>query len=117
MELCKRVEIDVEDPKLSVVSDDQNTSIRKAFCAGYFYNTAKLQKTGDYRTLKNPHTVHCHPSSSLSEEPPEWVIYHELVLTSKEFIRDLVVIDPKWLLELAPHYYREKDLIEEKKVK
>lgn len=67
--------------------------------------------------MKAPHTTHCHPSSSLFEEPPEWVIYHELVLTSKEFMRNLIVIDPKWLLEIAPHYYKESDLLDEKEKK
>lgn len=55
--------------------------------AGYFYHTARLQRDGSYRTLKNPTTVHIHPSSSLREALPRWVVYHELVLTSKEFMR------------------------------
>ena len=32
-------------------------------------------------------TVHIHPGSSLVEVLPRWVVYHELVLTSKEFMR------------------------------
>lgn len=37
---------------------------------------------------QNPTTVHIHPGSSLSKEVlPRWVVYHELVLTSKEFMR------------------------------
>jgi hypothetical protein len=35
--------------------------------AGYFYHTAKLQKNGSYRTIKNPQTVSIHPSSGLSQ--------------------------------------------------
>jgi hypothetical protein len=34
---------------------------------GYFYHTAKLQKNGSYKTVKNPQTVHIHPGSSLAE--------------------------------------------------
>lgn len=35
--------------------------------AGFFYHTAKLQKNGSYMSIKNPQTVHIHPSSGLSE--------------------------------------------------
>jgi pre-mRNA-splicing factor ATP-dependent RNA helicase DHX16 len=47
------------------------------------------------------------------EALPKWVIYHELVLTSKEFMRSVIEIDPKWLLEIAPHYYKRSDIEEE----
>ena len=33
---------------------------------------------------------------------PDWCIYHELVLTSKEYMREVTAIDPKWLVEFAP---------------
>lgn len=42
IELCKRVEIDIEEPSLSVVEDDYYSNVRKAVCSGFFYNTAKL---------------------------------------------------------------------------
>jgi pre-mRNA-splicing factor ATP-dependent RNA helicase DHX16 len=41
--------------------------IKKAITSGYFYHTAKLQKNGSYRTIKNPQTVSIHPSSGLSQ--------------------------------------------------
>jgi hypothetical protein len=53
IELCKRVEIDYSDEKLSKVEDDVYSNVRKAIAAGFFYNTAKLQKSGNYKTLKN----------------------------------------------------------------
>lgn len=63
-------------------------AIRKSIAAGYFYHCARLQKDGGYRTVKNPTAVSIHPGSSISKEVlPRWVIYHELVLTSKEFMR------------------------------
>jgi pre-mRNA-splicing factor ATP-dependent RNA helicase DHX16 len=84
--------------------------VRKAIASGFFYNTARLQKSGNYRTLKNAHTVHLHPSSCMFEALPKWIIYHELVLTSKEYMRSIIEIDPKWLLEIAPHYYKASDI-------
>ncbi|TNV84818.1 hypothetical protein FGO68_gene10396 [Halteria grandinella] len=120
VELCKRVEIDYADEKLSTIDDELYTNVRKAFASGFFYNTAKLSKSGNYKTLKNQHTVHIHPSSSMFETLPKWVIYHELVFTTKEFMRNIIEITPEWLLEIAPHYYKKSDIMEEegkKKVK
>ncbi len=37
-------------------------------------------------------------------------MYHELVLTSKEFMRTVSEITPAWLVEIAPHYYRRNDI-------
>ena len=45
-----------------------------------------------------------HPSSCLKGKP-SWVIYNEYVLTTRNFIRTCTVVDPEWLLELAPEYY------------
>lgn len=76
------------------------TPIRKAIAAGYFYNGARLNKSGDsYRTIKQNQTVHIHPSSSLLEKKPRWVLYYELVLTSKEYMRQVLEIQPEWLME------------------
>jgi ATP-dependent RNA helicase DHX8/PRP22 len=37
------------------------------------------------------------------------VIYHELVLTTKEYMREVMAIDPKWLVELAPRFFKPAD--------
>ncbi|KAJ1554551.1 putative pre-mRNA-splicing factor ATP-dependent RNA helicase dhx16, partial [Nowakowskiella sp. JEL0078] len=46
-------------------ADKANTiPIKKALTAGFFYNTARLQKSGDsYRTTKHNQTVFIHPTS------------------------------------------------------
>ena len=66
--------------------DPANTvPIRKAFTAGFFYHAARMSRSGDsYRTVKHNQTVSIHPSSSIFAEAPRWVVYFELVLTSKE---------------------------------
>ena len=43
---------------------------------------------------------------------PKWVVYHELVFTSQEFMREVVETDGMWLLEIAPHYYKQADIVE-----
>ena len=42
-------------------------AVKKAITSGFFYHTARLMKTGAYRTVKNPQTVHIHPSSGLAQ--------------------------------------------------
>ena len=62
--------------------------------------------------MKTQHSVHIHPQSCLFKEEvlPRWLVYHELVFTSKEYMRQVIVIKPEWLLEIAPHYYKSKDI-------
>uniref|UniRef100_A0A8C2GRB4 RNA helicase n=1 Tax=Cyprinus carpio TaxID=7962 RepID=A0A8C2GRB4_CYPCA len=63
-----------------------------------------------FKTVKHQQTVYVHPNSSLFEEQPRWMIYHELVFTTKEFMRQVIEIESGWLLEVAPHYYKNKEL-------
>lgn len=60
--------------------------------------------------MKNPQTVFIHPSSGLAEALPRWVVYYELVYTTKEYMRQVIEIKPEWLVDIAPHYYKMKDV-------
>ncbi|KAL0335570.1 UNVERIFIED_CONTAM: Pre-splicing factor ATP-dependent RNA helicase DEAH1 [Sesamum radiatum] len=102
--LLERVEIEL--------TSNQNDldAIKKAITSGFFPNSARLQKNGSYRTVKHPQTVHIHPSSGLAQVLPRWVVYHELVLTTKEYMRQVTELKPEWLVEIAPHYYQLKDV-------
>lgn len=77
--------------------------VRRAITSGYFTNAAKKDPQEGYRTLVEGQPVYIHPSSSLFNRQPDWLIYHRLVLTSKEYLRECLAIDPKWLVELAPN--------------
>lgn len=116
--LCERVEVVVE----SSSNTNDITPIQKALTAGYFYNTvrpfeksvrvpadldfwkqAQLQKSGDsYRTLKTNQTVYIHPSSGLFQQtpPPKTVLYYELVMTSKSYLRCVLVISVSIFIQL-----------------
>lgn len=96
--------------KLDIISAGGNyTLVRKAICAGFFTHAAKKDPQGGYKTLADNQTVYIHPSSSIWQKSPDWVIYHELVLTSKEYMRDVIQIEPKWLVEFASKYYKVAD--------
>ncbi len=87
--------------------------ILRALTGSYFLNAARLQRSGDgYRTLKTNHTVYVHPSSVVRSQdpPPKLIIYHELVVTSKEFVRSVIPIEARWLTEFGGHYYDKKDV-------
>ncbi|CAE6457805.1 unnamed protein product, partial [Rhizoctonia solani] len=107
--LCDRVEVVIQ----SNPNSNDITPIQKALTSGYFYNTARLQKSGDsYRTLKTNQTVYIHPSSSLfqAQPPIKFALYYELVMTSKSYMRQVMEIKPAWLLEVAPHFFKPADL-------
>lgn len=36
-------------------------------------------------------------------------MYHELVLTTKEYMREVTTIDPKWMVEFAPKFFKFSD--------
>ncbi|XP_011496009.1 PREDICTED: ATP-dependent RNA helicase DHX8 [Ceratosolen solmsi marchali] len=83
--------------------------IQKAVCSGFFRNAAKKDPQEGYRTLVDSQVVYIHPSSALFNRQPEWVIYHELVQTTKEYMREVTTIDPKWLVEFAPAFFKFSD--------
>ncbi|KAL7002826.1 Pre-mRNA-splicing factor ATP-dependent RNA helicase DEAH1, partial [Sarracenia purpurea var. burkii] len=102
--LLERVEIELKSNSNDV------DGIKKAITAGFFPHSARLQKNGSYRTVKYPQTVYIHPTSGLAQVLPRWVVYHELVLTTKEYMRQVTELKPDWLVEIAPHYYQLKDV-------
>eukprot|EP01054_Gregarina_sp_Poly1_P008658 Gregarina_sp_Poly_1__8657@NODE_515_length_7812_cov_238_903163_g409_i0_p1_GENE_NODE_515_length_7812_cov_238_903163_g409_i0NODE_515_length_7812_cov_238_903163_g409_i0_p1_ORF_typecomplete_len654_score92_77HA2/PF04408_23/5_7e32Flavi_DEAD/PF07652_14/0_11Flavi_DEAD/PF07652_14/1_1e21OB_NTP_bind/PF07717_16/5_4e03OB_NTP_bind/PF07717_16/6_5e21DEAD/PF00270_29/1e12DEAD/PF00270_29/3_6e03Helicase_C/PF00271_31/1_2e09AAA_19/PF13245_6/2_3e08AAA_22/PF13401_6/4_7e08T2SSE/PF00437_20/0_00042ATPase/PF06745_13/0_0019A len=81
--------------------------VRKAVCSGYFHHTAKLKGLGEYVNLRTSIPCHLHPTSSLflSGTTPEYVVYHEVTVTTKEYMQQVTAIDPNWLQELAPQIY------------
>ncbi|OLL22165.1 Pre-mRNA-splicing factor ATP-dependent RNA helicase-like protein cdc28 [Neolecta irregularis DAH-3] len=104
--LCERVEV-----SLCSVGSSEILPIQKAITSGFFPQVSRLQRSGDsYRTVKSNQTVYVHPSSVLYDQHKKWLLYHELVLTSKEYMRQTMEIRPEWLLEVSPHMYKRKDL-------
>lgn len=84
-------------------------NIRKALLSGFYQQVAYKTNKGYYITVKDIQIVTLHPST-VFQINPEWVLYHELILTSKNFIRTVTKIDGSWLLEVAKNYYALEDL-------
>ena len=85
-------------------SKDYYNNIRKALVAGFFMQVAHHERSGHYLTVKDNQVVQLHPSTGLAHKP-EWVLYNEFVLTSKNWIRTVIEVKADWLLEIAPQYY------------
>jgi len=85
-------------------SKDYYVNIRKALISGHFMQVAHLERTGHYLTIKDNQVVQLHPSTCLGHKP-EWVIYNEFVLTTKNYIRTCTDVKPEWLVKIAPSYY------------
>ncbi|SCU79000.1 LAMI_0A06898g1_1 [Lachancea mirantina] len=83
--------------------------IRKTLVAGFFKNAAKRDSSEGYKTISDQTSVAIHPSSSLFGKEHEYVIYNNLILTSREYMSQVTAIDPHWLIESAPHYYKTGD--------
>merc|ERR1712129_234164 len=90
---------------------DDVVNISKAICSGYFMHAAKKDPQEGYKTLVEGQPAYIHPSSALFNHQPDWLIFHHLVLTSKEYMRENLVISPKWLCDLAPRFYKKADPI------
>lgn len=93
-----------------IISCGQETQkVRRALCAGFFRNTARRDTSagaGSYQTLVENTAVYLHPSSALYGKSTEWVVYHELVLTTREYMHWCTGIEPKWLAEDVPTFFK-----------
>nr|OQO28227.1 hypothetical protein B0A51_07290 [Rachicladosporium sp. CCFEE 5018] len=109
----------LERHKLRILSCGRDTTrVRQALCSGFFRNSARKDPTEGYKTLVESTPVYLHPSSSLFGKQAEHVIYHSLVETTREYMHNVSVIEPKWLVEAAPTFFRvagEKGGLSERK--
>jgi pre-mRNA-splicing factor ATP-dependent RNA helicase DHX38/PRP16 len=96
--------------KLSSCGYDTD-AVRLCICAGYYHQAAKRRGLGEYVNLRTSVAVQLHPTSALynSGDPPDYVVYHELILTSREYMSCVTAVDPHWLAELGGVFYSVKE--------
>ncbi|ORM40288.1 putative pre-mRNA-splicing factor ATP-dependent RNA helicase DEAH2 [Babesia sp. Xinjiang] len=83
-------------------------AILRCMCTGFFLQVATLTRSG-YCTVKDNQNVGIHPSSVLSGRG-DWVVFHQVVHTSKTFIRTVSEVQPLWLLQAAPDYFDPSEI-------
>ncbi|KAI5966026.1 hypothetical protein KGF57_000672 [Candida theae] len=117
IKLCKKVGVDVNSNRIGRGESEKHvggneslnggkavpqfyTAIQRSLVSGFFNNIVKLSPMGDcYQPLlKSKQNVPCfvHPSSTLFKKKmhkPKYLVYYELVLTSKEYMRNCLILD------------------------
>lgn len=102
-------------PLTSSPKSDPNyhQNMLKALTAGYFTNVARFESEGKHKDMylivKDGSPTSVHPSCCLQHKP-DWVVYHEVVLTTKNFLRICTKIKPEWLLEVNKEYFLSAEL-------
>ncbi|KAL3268524.1 hypothetical protein HHI36_007633 [Cryptolaemus montrouzieri] len=80
---------------LAVYNNWKNNKFSNAWCYENFVQIRSLKKAQDIRKQL----------LGIMDR----VIYQELVQTTKEYMREVTAIDPKWLVEFAPAFYKFSD--------
>lgn len=88
--------------------------VRKAICSAYFHQAAKVKGIGEYVNARTGMPCHLHPTSALYGLGfnPDYVIYHDVVMTTKEYMQQVTAVDGEWLAEMGPVFYSVKESIE-----
>ncbi|KAK3669820.1 DEAH-box RNA helicase prp16 [Recurvomyces mirabilis] len=85
--------------------------VRQCICSGFYHQSARRKGLGEYINLRTSVSVQLHPTSALfnSGDPPDFVVYHELILTSKEYMSCVTAVDAHWLADLGGVFYSVKE--------
>ncbi|GAA6001990.1 hypothetical protein JCM10207_003027 [Rhodosporidiobolus poonsookiae] len=85
--------------------------IRKTICGAYFHQAARVKGIGEFQHLRTAVPMHLHATSSLYGLGylPDYVVYHELVLTSKEYMSIVTSVDAYWLAELGSKFFSVRE--------
>ncbi|KAJ6801817.1 putative pre-mRNA-splicing factor ATP-dependent RNA helicase DEAH4 [Iris pallida] len=86
--------------------DQDYRKIRRALCKGYGNQLAeKMIHHNGYRTLGyRSQLIQVHPSSVLETDEdgklPDYVVYHELINTSRPFMRNVCAVERGWVIPI-----------------
>lgn len=85
--------------------------VREAIASAFFHNAAKMKGVGEYVNMRTGLPCHLHPTSSLYGlgYTPEYIVYHELVYTTKEYMQHVTAVDPHWLARVGPMFFSVKE--------
>ena len=97
--------------KMPVLSAANNSALlRKCICSAFFHQAARWKSSGEYVHCRTGMPCHVHPTSALFNmgSAPDYVIYNELMVTTKEYMQCVTAVDPTWLAEVGPMFYSVK---------
>eukprot|EP00741_Cyanophora_paradoxa_P004374 tig00000796_g4245.t1 len=96
------------DPRAPGASGGDSRALRRCLTSAFFTNAAERSEGGGstLRTMVSHQEVSVHPASVLFRRRPRCVVYNTLLLTTRHYVRDVSAIEPEWLAELAPAYWK-----------
>lgn len=83
-------------------------ALRKCIAQAYAASkAARMKSITEFVNLRTGTPCLLHPTSALLGLgfTPEYVVYHELIMTSKEYMHCVTAVDPTWLAAAAPMFY------------
>lgn len=99
----------VLNPRMSPPSPVQCKALRQICLSGLGDHVARKSPAGNNPQLRNSYScmsleepVFIHPSSALFDVLPDYVIYQEVVETSKLFIKGVIAVQSDWIPVLVP---------------
>ena len=98
--------------KIPMISCGNNWDVvRQSICSAYFHHAAVLKGVNQYVNLRSGLPCFLHPTSALygMGETPHYIVYHELVFTSKEYMRCVTAVEGQWLAEQGPMFFSIKE--------
>jgi len=98
-----------EKYQIKPIPDDSpiEDRILKSLSEGLFMQTAFYDSSlMKYRPILNNIPAEFHHLSMLnSSQKPDWVIYQDFVSTKGDILRTCSIINPEWLLKIAPEFF------------
>uniref|UniRef100_A0AAX7VKR5 RNA helicase n=1 Tax=Astatotilapia calliptera TaxID=8154 RepID=A0AAX7VKR5_ASTCA len=94
-----------KDFPVETFDGNKSELFRRCLCTGYFSNVARRSIGKVFCTMDGHGSmVHIHPSSSLFDQEGElnWVIFHDVLATSRVYIRTVCPIRYEWVKDLLP---------------
>lgn len=72
-----------------------------------------MKGIGEYVNCRNGMPCFLHPTSSLYGlgYTPDYIVYHELVYTTKEYMQNVTAVEPEWLAEFGPMFFSIRVII------
>ncbi|XP_034026595.1 probable ATP-dependent RNA helicase DHX37 [Thalassophryne amazonica] len=101
------------DPKMTPPTESQVICLRQIVLAGLGDHLARRVQEEDildpkwkngYKTPLMDDLVFIHPASALSKSLPEFVVYQEIMETTKMYMRGVSAVEAEWVPELLPQY-------------
>jgi pre-mRNA-splicing factor ATP-dependent RNA helicase DHX38/PRP16 len=94
---------------VEVSSSDDWDIVRRAVASAYYYQVARRNGMSDYINVRSGVVCGLHPTSSIygAGMTPDYICYHELIHTKREFMSVCTAVEPQWVAEarLGPLLY------------